>query len=241
MRIHLFIPCFVDSLMPRAGIAMVRVLERLGHEVVFPEAQTCCGQPPYNSGCRREATELASRFFEVFDAAEQIVAPSASCVAMIRKGYLDLLGNDPERSRAQRCADRTFEFSEFLVDRLGVTNVGARYEGRVTFHDGCHGLRELKLREQPRQLLREVQGLELVEMDEAASCCGFGGSFAVKFPRISTAMGCVKADSIVATGAKAVVSCDPSCLLQIEGVLRKQGHAIECLHLAELLDRADTP
>lgn len=237
MRIHLFIPCFVDSLMPRVGIAMVHVLERLGHEVVYPERQTCCGQPPFNSGCRQDAIDLAIRHIELFAEARHIVCPSASCVAMVRKFSPQMLVDYPEALEACEMARRTFEFSEFLADRLCVTDVGARFDGRITFHDGCHGLRELKLHNQPRELLRHVQGLELVEMDEAATCCGFGGSFAVKFPKISTAMGCVKAASIVATGARAVVSCDPSCLLQIDGVLRKQGHAVECLHLAELLDR----
>lgn len=164
-----------------------------------------------------------------------MVCPSASCAAMVIKGYPDLFRGEPEEEAARSLASRTWEFSAFLVDRLGITDTGSRFDGRVTFHDGCHGLRELQLHRAPRTLLQSVRGLELVEMGEARSCCGFGGSFAVKFPRISTAMGEVKIKSILETGARAVVSCDPSCLMQIDGVLRHAGHSIRTLHLAEVL------
>jgi L-lactate dehydrogenase complex protein LldE len=235
MRVSLFIPCFVDSLMPQVGIAMVKVLENLGHELQFPERQTCCGQPPFNSGCHDEARRIAEHQLDCFRDAEVIVGPSGSCVAMMKKFYPGLFAGKPREGEALEIAKKTWEFSEFLVDKLHVADVGAAFRGKVTFHDGCHGLRELKLHRQPRELLRHVMGLELVEMGEAASCCGFGGSFSVKFPKISTAMGGVKTKSIIETGAKTVVSCDPSCLLQIGGLLKKQGHDIACLHIAEVL------
>ena len=235
MRVSLFIPCFVDQLLPQVGQAMVRVLERLKLDLDFPAGQTCCGQPPYNSGCVPEARAVAAHHLDCFTDAEVVVGPSASCVSMIKVHYPRLFTGTPQEDAAKRLAARTWEFSEFLVRHLGVRDVGARFAQRVTFHDGCHGLRELNLREPPRLLLGHVQGLELVEMKEAASCCGFGGAFAVKQPAISTAMVEVKARSIQETGAQAVVSCDPSCLLQIGGYLRRQGLDLPGLHLAEVL------
>ena len=235
MRIHLFIPCFVDQLVPQAGWAMARVLDMLGHELVFPQGQTCCGQPPYNSGYADEARRAAEHHLDCFGDAEAVVAPSASCVAMVRNHYPSLLAGTPREADARRLAAHIWEFSEFLVDRLKVVDVGASFPGIATFHDGCHGLRELRLHRPPRELLRHVRGLQLVEMEEAATCCGFGGAFSVKFPQISTAMAGVKVRSILATGAAAVISCDPSCLMQIDGLLRRQGHAVRCLHLAEVL------
>jgi L-lactate dehydrogenase complex protein LldE len=235
MRLHLFIPCFVDQLLPHVGIAMVRVLEKLGHELIFPAEQTCCGQPPFNSGFSDEARAVAAHQVRCFEDADAVVGPSGSCVAMMKVFYPQLFAGRPEEAAARALAAKTFEFSEFLVDRLGLTDVGAAFAGKVTFHDGCHGLRELKIKRQPRELLRHVRGLELVEMSEAESCCGFGGAFSVKFPQISSAMAEVKARSLLATGAAAVVSCDPSCLMQIDGYLKRQGHAIRCLHIAEVL------
>lgn len=235
MRISLFIPCFVDTLMPQVGIAMVRVLERLKHDIEFNDRQTCCGQPPFNSGFNSEARAVAERHMDCFADAEVVVGPSASCVAMMRNFYPQLFAGTSREPQAAALAQKTWEFSEFLVDRLGVADVGSTFAGRVTFHDGCHGLRELKLHRQPRALLAAVRGVELVEMGEAASCCGFGGAFSVKFAAISSAMAEVKARSILETGARTVVSCDPSCLLQIGGYLKKQGHDIACRHLAEIL------
>jgi L-lactate dehydrogenase complex protein LldE len=237
LRISLFIPCFVDQLRPEVGIAMVRVLERLGLEIDFPAAQTCCGQPAYNAGFREEARHAAEAFVDAFDDAEIVAVPSGSCAAMLKVFYRDLFRGEPLEAKARALGDRTFEFSQLLVERLGVTDVGARFEGRVTYHDGCHGLRELGIRETPRRLLREVRGLEIVEMSERDSCCGFGGVFSVKFPEISTAMAEVKGKSILATGVDGVVSGDPSCLLQIGGWLARQGYPLPCLHLAEVLER----
>jgi len=221
MRVGLFIPCFVDQLFPQAGIAMVNVLRRLNVEVDFPSAQTCCGQPAFNTGYWDEARQLARRYRDIFAGYDAVVSPSGSCTAMVRNFYPELGVNPPA----------TYEFAEFLVKKLGVTDVGAKFPARVTYHDGCHALRELRLKDEPRQLLRHVRGLELVEMAEAETCCGFGGTFSVKFPQISTAMDAAKCASIAATGAEYVVSTDSSCLMQIaRGYL-----PVKTIHLAEVL------
>jgi L-lactate dehydrogenase complex protein LldE len=235
VKITLFIPCFVDQVQPKVGVGVVRVLERLGHTVEYPEAQTCCGQPAFNSGHWDEARSVASHALEVFRDAEVIVTPSGSCGAMMRVFYPQLFAGTPREAEARRLAGRVYEFSEFLVRKLGVTDVGAEFPGRVTFHDGCHSLREMGIRREPRELLRHVRGLELVEMDPPETCCGFGGTFAVKFPMISSAMGEGKCAAIAGTRADYVVSLDPSCLLHIGGLLQKQQRPLPCLHLAEVL------
>jgi L-lactate dehydrogenase complex protein LldE len=236
MRITLFIPCFIDSLYPRVGISMVELLERLGHTIDFPEEQTCCGQPPFNSGYWDEARDVARRQMNVFRDAEVVVSASGSCGAMFKKFYAELFEGQPEEAEARALGAKTWEFSEFLVKKLGVRDVGARYEGKVTFHDGCHGLRELGTKEAPRELLRAVKGLELVEMNEGENCCGFGGTFAVKYPQISTAMAEVKCQSILDTGVELVVSNDSSCLMQIQGWLNQNSpRVVKSMHLAEIL------
>lgn len=237
MRVALFIPCFVDQYFPRVGISMVRVLERLGHEVEYPEGQTCCGQPAFNSGYWDEARGPAERMLDVFRHAEVVVSASGSCGAMMKVFMPELFSGHPREDEARQLANRVWEFSDFLVRKLKVEDVGARFEGKVTFHDGCHGLRELGIREQPRRLLSRVRGLELVEMGERDTCCGFGGTFAVKFPYVSEAMGEVKCQSILETGADAVVSNDSSCLMHIQGMLRHQERPLPALHLAEVLAR----
>lgn len=216
-------------------MSIVQVLERLGHSVDYPETQTCCGQPAFNSGYWKEARAVAERQIAVFRHAETVVIASGSCGAMVKVFYPELFHGHPGEAEARALAAKTFEFSDFLVNKLGVDDVGARFPGRATFHDGCHGLRELGLKDPPRQLLRRVRGLELLEMEEVETCCGFGGAFAVKFPMISTAMGEVKCASIVETGADYVISNDSSCLMQIRGVLDRQGKSIKTLHLAEVL------
>lgn len=235
MRISLFIPCFVDQFFPAAGIGMVRVLERLGHEVEYPAGQTCCGQPPFNSGYWKEAEGAACHMLDVFRDSEVVVSASGSCGAMLKVFYPELLAEHERLEDARALSSKVHEFSDFLVNKLGVTDVGARFSGKATFHDGCHGLRELGIKKAPRELLERVQGLELVEMKEAETCCGFGGTFAVKYPEISTAMGEVKCASILETEADFVVSNDSSCLMQIDGMLRKAGKPVRCLHLAEVL------
>ena len=235
MDVDLFIPCFVDQMNPRVGMAVATVLERLGHTVNFRPAQTCCGQPSFNSGYWDEARTVAIRALDVFEGAGAIVGPSGSCVAMMRVFYQELLAGTPHEQRALDLASRTFEFGEFLVDRLGVTDVGARFPHRVTYHDGCHGLRELRIKTAPRRLLAAVAGLDLVECDEPESCCGFGGLFSVKFPMISTAMAEVKAGSLARTECDWIVSSDPSCQLQLDGWLSRQGKKPRTIHLAEVL------
>ncbi len=229
MRVALFIPCFIDQWYPRVGRAMVRVLHRLGIEAEYPAAQTCCGQPAFNTGYWDEARELATRYCRTFDGYDAVVSPSGSCTAMVRNFYPELLGDQPAVTA------NTFEFSEFLVRRLQVDDVGARFGARVTYHDSCHALRELGLKSEPRRLLAQVRDLELVEMDDAETCCGFGGTFAVKFPMISYAMDEVKVDSIRRSGAEYVVGTDSSCLMQIAGYLDRHRVPVKIIHLAEVL------
>ncbi|MEQ1861099.1 MAG: (Fe-S)-binding protein [Chthoniobacteraceae bacterium] len=236
MRVTLFIPCFIDSFYPQAAMAVVQVIERLGHTIDYPEAQTCCGQPPFNSGFWDEARDVARRQMRLFRDAEVVVAPSGSCGAMMKVFYPELFEHQPEEAEVRALAAKTFEFSDFLVNKLGVRDVGAKFEGRATFHDGCHGLRELGSKTSARELLANVKGLEMVEMSEGESCCGFGGTFAVKYPQISTAMAEVKCNSILETKADYVVSNDLSCLMQIQGWFdRNSGRTMKSLHLAEVL------
>jgi L-lactate dehydrogenase complex protein LldE len=225
-----------DQLFPATGLAVVEVLERLGYTVDFPQNQTCCGQPAFNSGYRDEARTVARHFLNTFESSQYIVAPSGSCTSMVTHHYLDLFKKEPETlARAQELAKRTYEFSTFLTDIANVEDVGARLEDVVTFHDGCHGLRELHVRSGPRRLLSKVRGLELREMQPAEECCGFGGTFSVKFPELSGAMARTKIKAIESTGASTVVSLDSSCLMQIQGALTRAGSKIRTMHLAEVL------
>jgi L-lactate dehydrogenase complex protein LldE len=237
MTITLFIPCFVDALFPRAGISMVQILERLGHTVVCPAEISCCGQPPFNSGYWDEARPVAAKVLERLEDAEAVVIGSGSCGAMVKKFYPELFANTPQAEPAKRIAARTWEFSDFLVTKLGVTDLGAKFPHKVTFHDGCHGLRELGIKQPPRTLLANVHDLQLVEMAEAETCCGFGGTFAAKFPMISTAMGDVKCASAIETGADYIVSNDSSCLMHLQGLLTRQGKPMKTIHLAEVLNQ----
>jgi L-lactate dehydrogenase complex protein LldE len=237
MKISLFIPCFVDQFYPQVGMSIVQVFERLGHTVDYPEAQTCCGQPAFNSGYWDEARTMAERQMSVFRDAENVVIASGSCGAMVKFFYPELFHGCPGEAEAKALAAKTFEFSDFLVNQLGVLDVGAKFPGKATFHDGCHGLRELGAKKTPRQLLEHVKGLDLVEMKEAETCCGFGGTFAVKFPTISTAMGEVKCANAAETGAEYIISGDSSCLMHIQGLLSRQGSPMKTLHLAEVLNQ----
>ena len=237
MTVTLFIPCFMDALYPRAGISMVEILERLGHKVVCPEEIACCGQPPFNSGFWEEARTIAAPVLEKLKNAEAVVIGSGSCGAMVKKFYPELFKDTPHAELAKQVAARTWEFSDFLVSKLGVTDLGAKFPHKVTFHDGCHGLRELGIKKSPRALLANVKNLELVEMTEAETCCGFGGTFAAKFPMISTAMGDVKCASAAETGAEYVVSNDSSCLMHLQGLLTRQGKPLKTIHLAEVLNQ----
>ena len=235
-RVSLFVTCMVDQLFPKVGIAMADVLERLGYQVDFPENQTCCGQPAFNSGYWQEARTVARHFLDTFEKSERIVVPSGSCTAMIVHHFAEMFQKEPETlARVHALEKRVWEFATFLTQVAGVEDVGARFNGVVTFHDGCHALRELGVKAAPRRLLAQVRGLELREMSPAEECCGFGGTFSVKFPELSGAMAVTKIDAITRTGASTVVSLDPSCLMQIQGVLSRAGSNIRTLHLAEVL------
>lgn len=229
-RVGLFVTCLADTLFPEIGKATVTILERLGLEVAFPPGQTCCGQMHMNSGYAAEAMALARRFVEIFEPFDAIVSPSASCVSLVRGHYADLLGDDDRGVPA-----RTWELSQFLVDRLAVEDVGSAFAGRVTYHPTCHSLRHLRVGDAPRRLLRAVPGLELVELPDADECCGFGGTFAVKNPDVSAAMLEDKLACVLRTQAEAVCACDASCLMHIGGGLHRRGSAVRPLHLAEVL------
>ena len=235
MKVHLFIPCFIDTLMPDVGIATVEVLRRAGCEIVYPTGQTCCGQPAFNSGYTEQTRSIGRHMLDLFKDAEAVVAPSGSCSAMVKVFYPQVFAGTSDEARANHLSEITWEFSDFLVNKLGVTDLGARFPHKVTIHDGCHGLRELGVRDQPRQLLEKVKDIELIEMDEARTCCGFGGTFAVKFPAISNAMGQVKCESAGRTKAEYVVSGDSSCLMHVQGYADKNGPAVKTIHLAQIL------
>jgi L-lactate dehydrogenase complex protein LldE len=235
-RVSLFVTCVVDQLFPKVGLAIADVLERVGYEVDFPEAQTCCGQPAFNSGYRDEARQVALHFLKVFQGNTPIVIPSGSCCSMVSHHFRDLFAEDEKLlAQIEALEHRVWEFSRFLTEFAGIEDVHARFDGVVTYHDSCHALRELKIKNGPRRLLSHVRGLELKEMDIAEECCGFGGTFSVKFPEVSGGMARTKIDSILRTGAGTVVSIDSSCLMQLQGALTKAGHNIRTMHLAEIL------
>jgi L-lactate dehydrogenase complex protein LldE len=235
-HVTLFMQCIVDSCFPEVGEAMVTVLEGLGLSLDYPAGQTCCGQPAYNAGYRQESARLARHFLDVFEDAEIIVCPSGSCVNMVRHHYRELFDGEPRLlDQVARVAAKTFEFTEFLVDVLGVTDVGATWPGSVTYHDSCHLLRGLGVKDQPRALLAGVRGLELIEMTRSDECCGFGGTFAAKYPEISEALLETKLANIHATGAQAVVGCDMGCLMHMQGMIRRRELPIRVHHIAQIL------
>lgn len=242
MRVSLFVTCLVDTLYPAVGRATVRLLERLGVEVDFPESQTCCGQLHVNTGYRREALPMLGNFVRAFAQAEVVVAPSASCVALVRETYPELAEEtgDPALAReATALVPRVYELTEFLVDRLGVTDVGARFPHRVAYHPTCHSLRALHLGDRPRRLLAAVRDMELVTVEGAESCCGFGGTFAIKNADVSAAMLSDKVGAILASGAEAVCAADSSCLMHIGGALVRRGAPVATVHLAQVLAGED--
>ncbi|WP_318216024.1 (Fe-S)-binding protein [Streptomyces sp. SCL15-6] len=242
MRVALFATCVNDALYPSTAIATVKVLERLGVEVDFPAAQTCCGQPQYNTGYRRATEPLVRRTARAFDGYDHVVTPSGSCVAMVRDNYPRIGAKAAAEGRGQELADaaaslvpRVLELTEFLVDVLGVTDVGAYFPHTVTYHPSCHGLRMLGLGDRPRRLLRAVKGLELIELPGAEECCGFGGTFAVKNADVSEAMGDDKVRNALSTSAEVLCGADNSCLMHIGGMLRRRDAPQRALHLAEIL------
>lgn len=237
MKVSLFVTCLVDQLWSSIGTSSVAVLRRVGCEVEFDDRQTCCGQPAFNTGYRNEARQVAKRFIEVFEESrsQAIVSPSGSCTAMVHH-FPELFSDEPQwRERAEAIAARTHELSSFLIRVLEIEDVGASWQGRLTWHDACHGLRDLNIRHEPRRLIRNVRGAEFVELDNAESCCGFGGTFSVKYPEISLAILDQKIEAIEKAGVQAVVSGDASCLMQIGGRLSRKGSKVRVMHLAELL------
>lgn len=236
MRIALFVTCLVDFFRPTIGFAAVKLLQEAGCTVEVPRAQTCCGQPAYNSGDRADAKAIAMQVLDAFEGYDHVVAPSGSCAGMIRRHYPELFADDPAvLPRAQRLAARSWELVSFLVDVCRVHAVAARWDREVTYHDACSGLRELGVRDQPRRLLASVGGLTLRELPGAETCCGFGGTFCIKYPDISDKMVNDKEAEIVATGAEAVLAGDLGCLLNIAGKLQRRGRWIEVRHVAEVL------
>ncbi len=237
MRASLFITCLNDLFFPQVGESVVRVLRHLDVAVDFPSAQTCCGQPLLNSGYHAESRNLAKRFIEIFEASEYIVTPSGSCALVVKHDYLNLMANDPEwRARAERIAARTYEFTSFLVNVLKVRDLNATCSARATYHDSCHLNRGLGVHDEPRELLEHVRGLELVEMEHSDTCCGFGGSFAVRYPGISTAMLQDKIKWIEDTNADLLVVGDAGCSMQLAGALVRQNPKVRVMHIAQVLD-----
>jgi L-lactate dehydrogenase complex protein LldE len=235
MKVQLFIPCFIDQLYPQVAFNTVKVLEKAGCTVAYNTQQTCCGQPAFNAGFWGESKDVCTKFVQDFDGADYIVSPSASCAGFIRNNYGKLFENNAFQSPAKKVASQIFELSEFLVKILGVTDLGASFNGKATFHDSCAGLRECNIKSEPRALLSQVTGLELVEMNDTETCCGFGGSFAVKYDTISVAMADQKIDNAIATDAEFIISTDMSCLMHLDGRINHNGQQIKVIHLADIL------
>lgn len=241
-NVQLFVTCIIDTLYPEIGESVVRVLRRAGADVDFPAGQTCCGQPAFNAGMRTEARQMAMHTIQVFESTiGDVVVPSGSCAAMIRHGYLELFDSDGEwLPRAKALAARTYELSEYLVDVLKVIDLGASVQAKITYHSSCHLLRELGVDHQPRMLLANVRGAELVELPGAEECCGFGGVFSVEHPEISTAMLERKISGVERSKASLVVSCDAGCITNINGGLRRKGKPQRAVHIAEILDQSSS-
>jgi L-lactate dehydrogenase complex protein LldE len=235
LKVQLFIPCFIDQLYPETAFNMVKVLEKATCEVDYNPKQTCCGQPAFNAGFWDEARDVATKFIKDFDTPDYVVAPSASCVGFVKNYYGKLFENSSSHNKVKDLGSRIYEFTTFLTDVLKITNYGAMLKGKATYHDSCAGLRECKIKEGPRKLLKNVKGLELVEMVDNETCCGFGGTFAVKFEAISIAMADQKVNNALATGAEYIISTDSSCLLHIDGYIKGKGLPIKTMHIADVL------
>ena len=235
MNVQIFIPCFVDQLYPDTAFNMIKVLEKAGCTVGYNTAQTCCGQPAFNAGFRDEAKAVCTKFLKDFRGSDCIVTPSASCAGFVRNYYSKLFENSSLHHEVVDAGKRIFEFSEFMIEILKVDNVGASLKGKATYHDSCAALRECKVKEEPRKLLANVKGLEITEMNDVETCCGFGGTFAVKFEAISVAMAEQKVDNALATGADYLISTDHSCLMHLQGYIKQKGYKLQTLHLADVL------
>jgi len=235
MNVQLFIPCFVDQLYPTVGMNMVKVLRKAGCTVSYNPAQTCCGQPAFNAGFWEDAKDVCSKFLKDFEGDGFIVAPSASCTGFVRNYYSKLFVGEESEEKLNAVTSRMYEFTEFMVKVLKVEDVGATFEAMATYHDSCAGLRECHIKQEPRGLLANVAGLALREMNDVETCCGFGGTFAVKFQSISSAMADQKVDNAHATGSEYIISTDVSFLMHIDGYAKKAGKPIRCLHIADVL------
>ncbi len=235
MKVQLFIPCIVDQLYPATAFNTVKVLEKAGCTVSYNTAQTCCGQPAFNAGFWNDAKAVCNKFIKDFSGEEYIVSPSASCVGFVRNYYSKLFDNSSVHHDAQDIGKRVYELSEFLVKKLKVDDLGAVFTGKATYHDSCAGLRECKIKQEPRQLLSKVKGLEIVEMNDVETCCGFGGTFAVKFESISIAMGDQKVGHALNTKADYLISTDLSCLMHLQGYINHKGFKMQTMHIADVL------
>lgn len=235
MRVQLFVPCFIDQLYPDTAFNMVKVLEKACCDVSYNTNQTCCGQPAFNAGFWNEAKDVALKFIKDFEGADYIVAPSASCVGFVRNYYSQLFENSSHHNRVKDLHNRIFEFSEFLTEILHIENYGAELKVKATYHDSCAALRECKIKDGPRKLLNSVKGLELIEMNETETCCGFGGSFAVKFEAISIAMADQKVNHALDAGAELIISTDMSCLMHLDGYIQKKQLPLKTMHIADVL------
>ena len=235
MNVDIFIPCFVDQLYPKTAFNMVKVLEKAGCTVHYNANQTCCGQPAFNAGFWDDAKTVCRKFLQDFTTAEYIVAPSASCVGFVKNYYKKLFENDADQEQVKSLQGKIFELSDFLVNITATHDLGAEFHGRAVYHDSCAALRECGIKQAPRQLLNAVKGLEMVEMTDVETCCGFGGTFAVKFEAISVAMADQKIQHALATGAEYIISTDLSCLMHLDGRIRHEGVALKTIHIADVL------
>lgn len=235
MNVHVFIPCFMDQLFPDTAFNTIKVLEKAGCKVSYNPEQTCCGQPAFNAGYWGEAREVCNKFISDFSEAEYVVMPSASCTGFVRNYYSKIYDNASNQKDIRFLQGKVYELSEFLIQVLNIENIGAELTTRATFHDSCAGLRECKLNDIPKRLLSHVKGLEILELKDNETCCGFGGSFAVKFDAISAAMGDQKIQHVIDSGAETLISTDLSCLMHLDGVIKKQNLPIRVMHLADVL------
>jgi L-lactate dehydrogenase complex protein LldE len=235
MKVHLFIPCFIDQLYPQTAFNMVKVLEKACCDVYYNSNQTCCGQPAFNAGYWDDAREVCTKFLKDFEGADYIVCPSASCVGFVKNYYTKLFENSAVHNQVKDLSKKIYEFTEFLTDVIKIENFGAKFNAVATYHDSCAALRECKIKEGPRRLLSHVSGLQLVEMKDTETCCGFGGTFAVKFDAISIAMADQKVNNALATNSTHIISTDISCLMHMEGFIKGKGLDIRTIHIADVL------
>ncbi len=235
MTVHIFVPCFIDQLYPDVAFNMVKVLKKAGCTVVYNKNQTCCGQPAFNAGFHTESKEVCTKFLHDFEGAEYVVTPSASCTGFVKNNYGKLFENSLHKVQVEKTIAKMFEFSDFLINILKIDDFGAVLNGKATYHDSCAALRECSIKNEPRQLLSKVTGLELIEMNDVETCCGFGGTFAVKFEPISIAMGDQKVTNAQETGANYLISTDMSCLMHIDGCSKHKGANLKAMHLADVL------